>query len=131
MWDDTTRVPARTNPQKLSDMRQITAVVYVLYALAPFTAGLSAVMAVCINHLKREEVRGTVYESHFAWQAQMFWWTVAWLVLGYLTVWLHYLGLAVFLVGLLWYVYRLVKGFSYLNHGRPLPGSPSAAAELP
>ncbi len=131
MRDDATLASGRARLQKLSDLRQITAIVYVLYALAPFTAGLSAVMGAGINHVKRHEVRGTLYESHFAWQSQMFWWTLGWLALGYLTVWWHYLGLAVFMLGLLWYVYRLVKGFSYLNNGKPLPGYPSTPAELP
>jgi uncharacterized membrane protein len=113
--------PAPASAQTLAGLRQITLILYVLYAVAPLTAGLSALLAVVINHFKRDEVRGTLYESHFLWQVELFWWTVLWLVLGYLTVWLYYTGLAVFLAGLVWYVYRLVKGFSYLNNGKPLP----------
>ena len=131
MRDDATLAAGRARLQKLADLRQITAIVYVLYALAPFTAGLSAVVAAGINHLKRQDVRGTLYESHFAWQTRMFWWSLAWLAVGYLTVWLYYLGLAVFMAGLLWYVYRLVKGLSYLNDGKPLPGSPPTVTDLP
>ncbi len=93
-----------------------------LLALAPLTAGLSAVGAVVINHLKRSEVAGTPFESHFRSQRQMFWRSLVWLVVGFLSVWWHYLGLVFFLGGLGWFVFRLVRGFAYLSEGKPLPG---------
>jgi uncharacterized membrane protein len=107
--------------QKLSDWRQVTWVLYVLYAVAPLTAGLSPLVAVLINHLKRAEVRGTPCEGHFRWQRGLFWWSLLWLVLGYLTMWWHDAGLVFFLGGLVWYVYRLARGLSCLNDGKPLP----------
>lgn len=113
--------PIPTCRQKLLELRQMTWMIYVLYALAPLTGGVSAVVSLLINRSLRLQAQGTTFESHLRWQGQMFWGGLAWLVLGYLTVWWHYLGLAVFSAGLAWYVYRLIKGFSYLSLGQPLP----------
>ncbi len=113
--------PVPAGSQNLVELRQMTGVIYVLYALTPLTAGISAVVALIINRSQRLQARGTAFESHLTWQTQMFWSGLACLTLGYLTVWWHYLGLAVFSGGLAWFVYRLIKGISYLNLGKPVP----------
>jgi hypothetical protein len=51
------------SPQELSGLRTVTLVVYGLQALS-FFWGLPAVVAIVINYIKRDDVRGTVYESH-------------------------------------------------------------------
>ena len=106
---------------RLAQQRQVALIVYVLYALAPLTAGLTGLFAVGINYFQLGEVRGSVYESHFKWQILLFWESVLWLSLGFLTVWFHYLGLGILLLGLVRFIYRLVIGFSCLNRGKPLP----------
>lgn len=106
---------------KLAQQRQVALIVYVLYALAPLTAGLTGLLAVGINYFQRDEMLGSVYESHFRWQILLFWESMFWLLLGFLTVWFHYLGLGILLWGLIRFIYRLVIGFSCLNRGKPLP----------
>ena len=41
--------------------------------IGAFVFGLPSIIAVIINYLKREEVRGTFLESHFRWQIRTFW----------------------------------------------------------
>lgn len=136
-WADPVRhdIPsgAKARQQQLSDWRQITWILYVLLALAPLTAGLSAVAAVVVNHVKQAEVASTPFESHFRSQRQMFWRSLVWLTLGFLTMWWHYLGLVFFLGGLGWYVLHLVRGLIYLNAGKPLPrrASMTLASSVP
>ena len=45
--------------------RTLTLVLYVLYIIAIFSAGLLAVIALVINYIKRDDVRGSIFESHF------------------------------------------------------------------
>ncbi|MCU0256933.1 MAG: hypothetical protein MUF60_09315, partial [Vicinamibacterales bacterium] len=72
--------PPRT-PDELAGLRTVTMAVYVLQALS-FFFGLTAIVAVVVNYVKRDDVRGTVYESHFDWQIGTFWWGLVWTVLG-------------------------------------------------
>lgn len=101
--------------QKLKELAQL---VYILQALS-LLVGLTAVAAVIINYLKRDEVRGTYLESHFNWQIKTFWWLLAGLVIGWLLT-LVLIGFLVLLVVWIWYIYRIVKGWLALNDGRGL-----------
>ena len=47
-----------------------------------FVFGWTSIIAIIINYIKRDDVRGTFLESHFRWQASTFWWCVLWLVIG-------------------------------------------------
>ena len=48
--------------------RTLTFALYILYIVAIFSAGLLAVVALIINYVKRRDVRGSIFESHFTWQ---------------------------------------------------------------
>ena len=107
--------------------RNLTQVLYVLHALAPFTAWLLAAIAIVLAMAKRDDVRGTFLDSHFSWLSRTFWWGLLWIVicaaltgLMYLTLilipiaWLPYTALFI------WYLYRVIKGWLRLNDGRPI-----------
>ncbi|MBA4253460.1 hypothetical protein G4L37_11010 [Serpentinimonas maccroryi] len=100
-------------------MRQLTLIIYVLYALS-WLLGVTAIIAIVINYVKREDTFGTLYESHFRWQIRTFWWGLFWFVLGALTMVLL-VGFAILFVASVWVIYRLVKGLLYWNDRKPLP----------
>ncbi|MFM8610104.1 MAG: DUF4870 family protein [Burkholderiaceae bacterium] len=126
MNDDTViDVPAHSAEQ-LASLRRLTLVTYVLYSLAWFN-GLSAVVAVIINYVKRDDARGTLYESHFTWQIRTFWWGLLWGVLGAITVWIG-IGFLVLGAAAIWSIYRIVKGWLYWNDRKPLPVPGGSAA---
>jgi uncharacterized membrane protein len=60
-----------TDKTKIKSLRSLTQVVYVLYALSYFT-GITAIIGIIINYIKKEEVAGTWLESHFRWQIPHF-----------------------------------------------------------
>ena len=98
--------------------RRLTHLIYALQALA-FFAGITAVVGVFLNHLKREDVAGTLSESHFRWQINTFWWGLLWLLIGTFTF-LAGIGYIVLSVVPLWYIYRIIKGWLRLNGGQPM-----------
>jgi len=99
-------------------LKNITTLVYALYA-ASFLAGITAIVAVIINYVKRQDVAGTIFESHFRWQIRTFWFGLLWALLGVLT-WLVLIGWFVLIADGIWIIYRIVKGWLYLNDGRPM-----------
>jgi uncharacterized membrane protein len=106
-------------PDQLGKLRQLTLIVYILYALSTFT-GVSALVAIIVNLVKREDVRGTLYESHFKWQMRTFWWGLLWALLGGATVWIG-LGFVVLAANWVWLVYRIVRGLLNWNDVKPMP----------
>ena len=106
--------------------RNVLNVMYLLHALAPFTAWLLAIVAVVVGMLQRPAVRGTYLESHVAWLSRTFWLGLAWIVgCAILTVILFVTVVGIVLVWIpwtilfLWYLYRVVKGWLRLNDGLP------------
>lgn len=109
--------PARS-PEELQGLKTVTTVVYALQALS-FLWGITAIVGVIINYVKREDARGTVYESHFDWQIRTFWWALAWLVVGVVLA-ILVVGVLVLFVAWIWMIYRVVKGWLKLIDGKPV-----------
>ena len=72
---------AAKSPEELAGLKNIALVVYILQALS-FLWGVTAIVGVIINYVKRDDARGTVYESHFDWQIRTFWWGLLWAIIG-------------------------------------------------
>jgi uncharacterized membrane protein len=109
----------QADAQRLQSVRQLTLVIYALYAVGVFT-GLPALAAIIVNHVKYDDTVGTLYQTHFRWQIRSFWWGLLWACLGWITV---FIGVGFIILGLnwLWLVYRLVRGFLNWNDGKPMP----------
>lgn len=106
--------------ERLASLKQLTLITYILYALSA-VIGFTAIVAVIINYVKREDTAGTIYESHFTWQIRTFWFSLLWAVLGFLTMFLLGLGLLVLFADSIWVIYRIVKGVLNWNDGKPMP----------
>ena len=118
--------------------RTLTLILYVLYIIAIFTGGLLAVIALIINYIKRSDVHGSIFESHFTWQIRTFWWYLIWNIIAFVPfLFLFFTGqnpdlfagvalgasvfcIAVIFVAWVWIVYRAIKGIVRLNDNRPM-----------
>ena len=47
--------------------KRLTTIIYALSAGGLLTGGLTALVAIIMNYVKRDEVRGTWLESHVEW----------------------------------------------------------------
>jgi uncharacterized membrane protein len=109
---------AAKTPEQLAGLKNVTLTVYALQALS-FIWGLPAIVGLIINYVKRDDARGTLYESHFTWQIRSFWWGLVWaLIGGVLAVLL--VGFVVMFVAWVWMIYRVVKGWLKLTEGQPV-----------
>jgi uncharacterized membrane protein len=109
---------AAKSPEELAGLKNITMVVYLLQALS-FLWGITAIVGVIISYVKRDDARGTLYESHFDWQIRTFWWGLLWAVVGLLLAVLL-VGFAVMFVAWVWAIYRVVKGWLKLTENKPV-----------
>ena len=97
--------------------RTTTIIVYLLY-LAALINGLTAVIGVILAYVKRDDVRGTAYESHFNNAIEIFW---IFLVGMLVAVPLCFVVIGIPLVFALyvWVIFRTVKGVVRAIDGRP------------
>ena len=109
------------SPEKMKSLKTLTLVVYVLYALSYFT-GITAIIGIVINYVKREDVAGTWLASHFSWQIKTFWFGLLWAVIGAATL-VIMVGFAILFANFIWIIYRIIKGWLNLNEDKPMPQS--------
>lgn len=91
---------------------------YALYGLGLFTL-LPAAVALILNLIKRDDVRGTFLDSHFRWQIHTALWGGFWLIVGWILTFI-FIGIFVVVIAYLWVLYRLIKGFLRLNDHQPV-----------
>jgi uncharacterized membrane protein len=110
---------ASSEPRDDASLRTITTVVYALQA-AGFVVGVTFIAAVIVNYIKRPDVAGTLYESHFDWQIRTFWWSLLWGVIAVVTL-LIGIGIVIGFASAVWVIYRIVKGWLALTENKPVP----------
>lgn len=106
------------SPENEESAKTLTIVIYALYA-ASYFVGVTAIVAIVMNYVKKEDVAGTFLESHFRWQIRTFWFGVLWGVLGTITM-VFIIGWFVLAANGIWIIYRIVKGWLRLNDGKPM-----------
>ena len=95
-----------------------TTLIYALYA-ASILIGITSIVAIVMNYIKKEDVAGTFFESHFRWQIRAFWFGMLWGVLGAITFFLV-IGWFVLIANVIWVIYRIAKGWLRLNDNKPM-----------
>lgn len=113
-----TQVYPPENGKGLS-MRQLTHLIYGLFALGLLSAGflgVATVAAVVLAYVKRSDAVGTIYAAHFDWVLKTFWWGLLWFVLSVLTLFI-FIGWLIGLATIVWLVYRVIKGWLALANG--------------
>ena len=104
--------------ERLNSLKSLTQVVYVLYALSYF-AGITAIIGIIINYVKKDEVAGTWLENHFRWQIRTFWFGLLWAAIGAATFF-FLIGMFILSANFFWIIYRIVKGWLNLNENKPM-----------
>lgn len=100
------------------EQRNLAQLVYILQAVA-VVVGITSIAGVIVNYLKRDAVAGTYLESHFNWQIKTFWYTLIGFIVGAVLAVLV-IGIFIWMLTGLWYVYRVVKGWLALNEGKSI-----------
>jgi uncharacterized membrane protein len=92
-----------------------------------FVCGLPSIIAVIMNYVKRDQVRGTFLDSHFSWQIRTFWFALLWaVIIGGISFVLAFIliGFVTWFIGALllgiWVIYRVARGWFALRDRRPM-----------
>lgn len=125
------------SPLPSEDLVKLTHIIYALHAFSvltgltsaafvvtAFLSGWPSIIAVIINYVKRDAVRGTFLDSHFSWQIRTFWWSLLWVIVAgvmIVTIVGVVLALPLLLLLGLWVIYRIVRGWIALSNRKALP----------
>ena len=136
------------SPQNEASLIFVNHLTYALYLFSFFTVGLSWLVAIIINYVKRNDAQGTWLQSHFDWQINTFWYGIIMAIIATVLILIGlpagFAGLASqdslnsfslvslsgFLIlagGLLWlfivcwHLYRIIRGWLALVSRRSVP----------
>jgi uncharacterized membrane protein len=94
--------------------------VYILQGIG-FFLGITWIVGVVINYVKRDEVKGTWVASHFDWQIRTFWIGFVAMIIGTLTTVIG-IGFVLLFLSWVWGIYRVVKGWLAFNDRKEIGG---------
>lgn len=92
-----------------------------------FVFGWPSIIAVIINYVTRDQVRGGWLDSHWRWQLRTFWYAVLWYGIAgllFLTVIGIPFAFAFLVVTGVWVLYRVIRGWLALPGRRVMPVPP-------
>ena len=93
------------------------------FIVTSFLAGWPSIIAVIVNLVKRDDVRGTYLESHFNWQLRTFWYALLWVLVAVILT-LTLIGIVIafpLAIGLgIWVLYRIARGWLALVDRKPI-----------
>jgi uncharacterized membrane protein len=102
----------------------LTGISSAAFIVTAFLSGWPSIIAVIINYVKRDNVRGTFLDSHFSWQIRTFWWSVLWVVIAGVLIATFIgmvIGIPLMVVVGLWILYRIVRGWLTLTGRKAMP----------
>ena len=92
---------------------------YCLNLLAPFN-GLTALASLFIAFLKRDDAKGTIYESHIKYQINTFLIGIFGCIIAFPLIFLLGLGFLLYAAIFVWWMIRSVIGLKTLLDGKPI-----------
>jgi uncharacterized membrane protein len=102
----------------------INGVLTTAFIVTAFLSGWPSILAVFLNYVKRDSVRGTYLDSHFGWQIRTFWYALLWLLIGAVLVFtiigIPLAWVMVMIVGA-WVLYRMLRGLARLMNQQGMP----------
>jgi uncharacterized membrane protein len=105
--------------EKAKADKTLTLVIYGLYAGGLVTGGITYLIGIVLNYVKRDEITDPLLQSHFRWQMRTFWYSLLWSSIGLVLAFVV-IGFFILFANLIWFIYRLVKGFLNLNENKPM-----------
>ncbi len=104
--------------KSLRQAKDTSQLVYILQA-ASFIIGVTFIVAVVINYIKRDELENTWLASHNRWQMRTFWFSLLWSVIGFVTL-IVFIGWFIWLANAIWVIYRIARGWINLSEDKEM-----------
>ncbi|HVZ92466.1 MAG TPA: hypothetical protein VG843_12515 [Rhizomicrobium sp.] len=111
-------MPQGAAPAAETDARLLAIVVYGLYLAGWPCLHLPTIAGLILAYVKRGDVRGTIWESHFDNAIETFWVS---LVVGIVAIPLCFfvIGIPILIGVFVWFLYRSIKGLIRAIENRP------------
>jgi uncharacterized membrane protein len=120
---DTSSQPQQSVPMPVvqDDLRTPAIIIYILYLGAVISVGVAGIIGVIVAYVKRDDAKGTIWESHYKNQIESFWIWLVLFVAGCLTVWIFFIGVLIIVASFVYFLYRTIRGLLRALENKPYP----------
>lgn len=106
--------------QPYKSARNLTYLTYILYFLGVISLGTFSTFGVILAYVRRKGLEGTLYHSHLTYLIKTYWIYLTLIILGFILLPVRYIGLLILIPNYIWYLYRLVSGFTKLSDNKSI-----------
>lgn len=108
--------------KRLSNLKTQTYIVYVCY-FTSLIVGITIIVGVVMAYLARsnaQKLNEKILVDHFTWQIRTFWVSLFFTVIAIISMLTVIMPIIIGIIGFVWFMYRIVKGWIYLSNNRRL-----------
>lgn len=85
----------------------------------PVLGFIAFIASVIVAYIQRGKTTHPVERDNYTYAIRTFWFSLLWSIMGYLTL-IFIVGFAILGAAVIWFVYRVIKGFLYAKSGTML-----------
>lgn len=105
-------------PEKYQSAKNFAIACYALFGLGIISMGILALVGLILSYVKRNDLQNTLFYHHFSYLIRTFWIYFALQILGLLLLAAKGIGIIILIIVYIWYIYRLISGFTKLIDNR-------------
>lgn len=100
--------------------KNLTFLTYILYFIGVVSAGIFSTIGVMLAYIRRKGLENTIFYGHLSYLIKTFWIFIILQIIGFILVKVKGIGILILIVAYIWYIYRLVSGFTKLSDNKPI-----------
>ena len=105
-------------PAAQADHRMLAIIGYLLYLVGWPCLHMPTIAGVVLAYIKRDDARGTIWESHFANQIETFWVSLVLFIVA-IPLCFVVIGVPILIGTVIWFLYRTIKGLVRAIENQP------------
>lgn len=108
------------NSELQKSAKNLTFTSYILYFLGVVSLGIFSIFGVMLAYVRRKGLENTVFYSHLSYLIKTFWIFFALQIVGSILIYAKGIGIVILILTYIWYIYRLVSGFTKLSDNKAI-----------
>lgn len=100
--------------------KTLTFIAYILFFIGIVSLGVFSIIGVILAYVRRENLQNTIYYGHLSYLIKTFWVFIILVIIGLILVNAKGIGVIILILNYIWYIYRLVSGFTKLSDNKPI-----------
>lgn len=100
--------------------KSLTFIAYILYFIGIISGGTFSTIGLILAYIRRKGLENTIFYSHLSYLIHTYWIFMILQILGIILFQVRGIGIIILVLNYIWYIYRLVSGFTKLSDNKAI-----------